>query len=126
MKLWKIVLSFVAVFLAGAFVGGAVTLRLAHEHFFRPPRPADMVAHIIADLRSELGLTPEQVDKIKPIVEKSTAEAEEYRRQIFQRLQAIFDASDDSIKAQLTSAQIIKFDQLKAKRPKPPEMKDRK
>lgn len=126
MKRWKIVLSFVAVFLAGALVGGAVTLRLAHEHFFRPPRPADMVAHIIKELRTELELTPEQVEKIQPIVEKSTAEAEQYRHQIFQRLQTIFDASDDAIKAQLTNAQITKFEQLKARRPKPPEMKEQK
>jgi hypothetical protein len=126
MKRWKIVLSFVAVFLAGALVGGAVTLRLAHEHFFKPPQPADMVAHIMKELRSELELTPEQVEKIQPIVEKSTAEAEENRRQIFQRLHAIFEASDEAIKAQLTSVQVTKFEQLKARRPKPPEMKEQK
>lgn len=126
MKRWGIVLSFVAVFLAGALVGGAVTLRLAHEHFFKPPHSADMVEHILAELRSELALTPEQVGKIRPIVEKSTGEAEAYRRQIFQQLRVIFDASDEAIKGQLTSEQVAKFEKLKARRPRPPELKEQK
>ncbi len=77
-------------------------------------------------LRTELKLTPDQVAKIKPIVENSTSQAETYHREVFQRLQAIFDASDDAIKAQLTSEQVTKFEQLKARRRKPPELQERK
>jgi len=126
MKRWKIVLSFVTIFLAGALVGGALTLRFAHEHFFKPPRAGEMAEHIVTELRTELKLSPDQVAKIKPIVENSTSQAETYHREVFQRLQAIFDASDDAIKAQLTSEQVTKFEQLKARRRKPPELQERK
>lgn len=126
MKRWKVVLSFFVVFLAGALVGGALTFHFAHEHLFKPPRSHDMAVHILTELRTELKLTPDQVVKIKPIVEKSTSEAEAFHREVFRRLQTIFEASDEAIKAQLTKEQETKFDQLKARRRKPPEMEEKK
>jgi len=126
MKSWKIVLSFVAVFLAGLFVGAASTLHFAHDHFFKPPHAADMAARILTELRTELKLTPEQVDKIKPIIEKTSAQAEAIHRQVFQQLKIVFDASDESVKAQLTNDQVLKFIELKARRHRPPEQDEKK
>lgn len=126
MRHWKIILSFFVVFLAGALVGGALTVHLAHEHFLRPPKASEVSERMMHELQTELKLTPEQVEKIKPIVVKSTAEAEMYHRQIFTRFQEIFSQTDEAIEVQLSDEQKATFEKLKARRPKPLNANDPK
>lgn len=121
MRRWKIILSFVLVFLTGALVGGALTVHLAHEHFLKPPKASEMTERLMREFQSELKLTPEQVEKIRPIVAQSTSEAEAYHQQTFARFQEIFDQADEAIRSQLSDEQKALFEKFKARHPKPPE-----
>ncbi len=98
-------------------------MHLAHDHFLKPPKASAIADRMMQEFQTELKLTPEQVNAIKPIVVKSTAEAEAYHRQVFTRFEEIFSQADEAIQAQLNEEQKAAFQKLKARRPKPPEAK---
>ncbi|MDR3401371.1 MAG: hypothetical protein P4L99_02645 [Chthoniobacter sp.] len=123
MSRWKIVLSFVAVFVAGMVVGGALGVRAAHRFFFNPPSAREAAQHMLDQLQSDLGLSADQLQKIEPIVSHSAAEAESVHQQMHVRFDEIFRETDRQIEEQLTDEQKAKFEKFKARRPKPPDQK---
>lgn len=125
MKRWKVVLCLVSIFVAGMLVGAAVAVRYTRD-FFKPPKPEQMAQHMMQQFRSDLQLTEDQAKKIEPIVVSSTNEAEQLHHQLHTQFDAIFEKADHSIEEFLTPEQKVKFQEMKARRPKPPGEKDHK
>jgi hypothetical protein len=117
MKRWKIILAFVAVFLAGAIAGGVSAIRFAPMPFREMPDPAKLAAGLLHRLSSDLALRPEQVASIKPVLERSTEKAVGLHRQFMQSMGGNMDACDVEIERYLDAEQKAKFEAIRAKRP---------
>ena len=73
MARWKIILSLVAIFIAGAISGAVVTLRVVKKVVVANG-PERWPAGMIMVYQNKLKLTPEQMEKIRPVVEDTRKE----------------------------------------------------
>jgi hypothetical protein len=118
MKRWKVALAFAAVFLAGVIVGGSTVMRLIPPPFGPfPNAAAKMTERMMRMLKSDLALRPDQEEKIKPVVARTTEQTVGFHRELSARIQAAIDSSDLEIEAFLDPNQKAKFEKLRAKRP---------
>src|SRR5260221_7394782 len=99
---WLTIAALVAIFLAGG-VTGWLARPMGRPH--GPPRGEDLAAHLRNRLTRELALTPEQIEKIKPIVDASTAELDKFRRESEERATKIIDEMHAKLAAILTPEQ---------------------
>ena len=127
----KMVCGLVALFAAGVVVGGSVGFAaakknsapepVAHEKREQGPK-RDFADKWCSKLAGDLNLTPEQVAKIKPITQQTSAELKGVHAEQNERVRAIFKASHEQIKAILTSEQLEIFERKNRER----EMRFRK
>ena len=66
-------------------------------------------------LRVELKLTPEQLAKLTPIIEKSTAQLEQIRRETGERVHGTFIQAHREMSAYLTEEQRAKLREMEAR-----------
>jgi len=111
-KPWKVILAFTGIFLAGVLVGGLVTMRLGRHIAQRLPMSEGFGPQLMGRLVTQLDLTPEQQDKIKPIVDQAAEELHELRRTTQHSSAAVLVRMQGDISALLTPAQKAKFDEL--------------
>ena len=108
-KPWQIWLVLIAIFAAGA-VGGGLVVR--HVERGRPPPapppPEIWIVRQIERVAREVNLTPEQTERIKPIVKANTDELVKLRHQAFE----IIDRMGKQIAAELTPDQRAKYEQI--------------
>lgn len=106
---------FVIGFAAGALSMNLYQRSLAKESsdFKRPENPQD---HIIQQMTKEVGLTNEQRDQIKPVLDETFSQYGEIRKEmqphmkVFDsRFDAVRQKSRDRIRALLTEEQLPKF-----------------
>ena len=99
---WKLIAGFLLVFVAGGITGAFVGGSYARRHFFE----------LKERLRAELNLTPEQVAKISPIIDKTTAQLRDIRRDTGRRVHEIIADAHHQMAAQLTDEQRQKLTQM--------------
>ena len=108
---WKLIAGFLLVFVAGgitgAFVGGSYT----RHHFLKLHRPERIGAQMKERLRAELNLTPEQVAKISPIIDKTASQLRVIRRDAGQRVHQVVAEAHRQMAANLTDEQRQKLQQ---------------
>jgi uncharacterized membrane protein len=107
-KTWKVVLTFTCVFLAGAVAGGFTYARFARTVVESRIRAEQFASSYLKRLEESLELTPEQVVRIKPVIEATGEELGRMRRETigaFQRL-------DAAIVKELTPEQKTKFEEM--------------
>jgi len=117
MKRWKIVLAFVAVFLAGVIAGGVTALRVVPPPFHGLPDPTKLAASLLRRLNSDLALRPEQVADIQPVLQRSAEKAAAFHREFIHSMDDNMDACDAEIERYLDPEQKAKFAAIRAKRP---------
>ncbi len=117
MKHWKIILTFTAVFLAGAIVGGLAVMRFVTPPFFRVPDAAEMTAQMMHRLKADLALRPDQEASIQPILARSTEKAVSLHREFLHWMGDNIDACDLEIETYLDARQKAQFESIRAKRP---------
>jgi hypothetical protein len=109
---WKLVAGFILVFVAGIisgmFLGGVYARHLFSEFH----RPEIIGARMKERLRDELNLTPDQVAKISPIIDKTAAQLREIRRDTRRRVHGIITESHRQMAANLTDEQRKKLQQM--------------
>jgi Spy/CpxP family protein refolding chaperone len=113
-KPWKVILAFTGIFLAGILVGGLVTLRVGRNFAQRLPMSEQFGPQLLRRLVTQLDLTPEQQEKMKPIVSQAAEELRELRRSTQRTSAAVVVRMQGDIAALLTPAQKVKFDELVA------------
>ena len=90
---WKLIAGFILVFVAGGVSGALLGGLYARHHFFAFHRPELIGGRMKERLRAELNLTPEQVAKISPIIDKTAAQLRDIRRETAGRVhETIADA----------------------------------
>ena len=113
----KTILYLVAIFLAGA-VGGTVVGYSSGKRkgFPPPPRPSEMTRHIMARFQSQLDLTPEQIEKIQPLVEQTTANMDGIHRESWRQVSEGFKKLNQQIVGYLTEGQRKKLEAMESER----------
>jgi Spy/CpxP family protein refolding chaperone len=107
---WKLILAFVLVFLAGVACGFFGTV---HEHhFFARMDSESMAQHMKQRLRTELKLTPEQMQQISPLIDHAASQLKTKREQTMRDVHEIFEQTHRAMEPFLTPEQRIRLEHL--------------
>jgi Spy/CpxP family protein refolding chaperone len=112
---WKLIAGFLLVFIAGGTTGAFFGASHARHLFFEPPRRALMSERMRERLRSQLDLTPEQVAKISPIIDRTAAQLEQVRQETGEHVRQLIDNAHQEIAANLTEAQRAKLKKMETR-----------
>ncbi len=117
-KPWKIILAFGGIFVAGAIVGGFVTLRMhPPPTVIMPairlePAPAQVSPHMIRRLTQRLELSAEQQEQIRPIIGTAEREVQRLRRESLHETMAVSRQMYEHIAPLLTPEQKENLDRM--------------
>jgi Spy/CpxP family protein refolding chaperone len=109
---WKLIAAFLLVFVAGGITGAFVGGSYARYHFFELRHPERIGGRMKDRLRAELNLTPEQVAKISPIIDKTTAQLRDIRHETGRRVHEVIADAHRQMAASLTEEQRQKLQQI--------------
>jgi len=114
----KIVVYLAAIFVAGGVTGGVISWRESGEKKWKPPTAKGICDSFRNRLRSELGLTPEQLQRLEPLLQKRVTTMEEIRARTVKDLEELIRASDAEIAdaLNLSSDQRAKLQQMERNR----------
>ena len=110
---WKLVIALLLVFVAGVTTGGLLSTLHMRRHFLGPPHSGAVGDRMREHLRRALDLTPEQADKIAPIVDATSAKLEAIRVETAQRVRNAMEESERQISPELSPEQQKKLHQMK-------------
>ena len=110
---WKLISGFLLVFVAGGIAGVALGGLYARHLFFEFHRPGLVGIRMKERLRAELSLTPEQVAKVSPIIDKASQQLQEVRHGTRKRVHEIMEETHREIAVNLTDEQRQKLEQMK-------------
>ncbi|MFA6545844.1 MAG: hypothetical protein WCS99_15610 [Limisphaerales bacterium] len=116
---WKVVLALVVLFVSGAATGTLITLKVVKRVVEGRSNPERVPQFMLHEYERRLDLTPEQMEKIRPIVQLTGREMMELRGEMSGRAFQIFRRSNEKIAAALTPEQKQRFEELQA------ELRDR-
>ena len=108
---WKLIVAFVLIFLAGAACGffGAIHM---HQAFFARMAPDSMAQHMKERMRAELKLTPDQMQKISPIIDRAAAQLKTARDQTVRSIHEVFSQTHREMQPFLSPEQRTKLEQI--------------
>ena len=109
---WKLIAGFLLVFLAGGLTGAFVGASHVRHFFFKFHHRGDIGERMRERLRRELDLTPEQVAKRSPILDRAAAQLQQMRRDSGQRVREILNETHRQIAPNLTDEQREKLKQI--------------
>ena len=109
---WKLIAAFILVFVAGGISGAFLGGLYAQHHFFAFHRPELIGGRMKERLRTELNLTPDQVAKISPIIDKTTLQLRDIRRDTARRVHETIAESHKQMATILTEEQRQKLQQI--------------
>ncbi len=109
---WKLIAAFILVFVAGGISGAFLGGLYAQHHFFAFHRPELIGGRMKERLRTELNLTPEQVGKISPIIEKTTLQLRDIRQDTARRVNETIADAHKQMATILTDEQRQKLQQI--------------
>jgi len=108
---WKLIVAFVLIFLAGAACGffGAIHM---HQAFFARMAAGSMAQHMKERMRAELKLTPDQMLKISPIIDRAASQLTMAREQTMRSVHEIFNQTHREMQPLLTPEQRVKLEEM--------------
>lgn len=110
---WKLITGFLLVFLAGGVTGAFIAAKTTRHHLFATSHHGIAAQRMRDRLQSELDLTPEQLAKISPIIDKAAAQLETIRRDTARRVRDTFADMHKQIGTDLTPEQRAELDQMR-------------
>ncbi len=108
----------VATFLAGAVAGAALGYFRGRQPVFRPQSPEAMLEKSRTRLITDLGLTPDQLQKVDPILKERAAALKKARDESMQQFRALMDQYHQRVAALLTPEQQVKYEARRQEREK--------
>lgn len=107
-----------AVFIAGAAAGAAGGYQYGRKSVFKRggPPPRDMATHIVERYTKELVLSPEQVEKVEPLVQEATQKVRALHKENFKQTDAIMKGCNARIVDLLDPAQKERFRLMEERR----------
>jgi Spy/CpxP family protein refolding chaperone len=112
---WKLIVGFVLVFVAGGMTGAFLGASRARHLFFAQPHRGMISQRMRDHYRAKLNLTPEQVAKISPIIDKAAAQLEEIRGTTGRRVHETIAEAHREMAADLTEEQRAKLQEIEAR-----------
>jgi hypothetical protein len=109
---WWLAISLVVVFCAGAALG-LFGCALHARHLFVHRHGPHVADRIRMHLQQELKLTPEQSEKISPMVERLATQLEAIRKETGERVAAAMSESHREITPLLTAEQRERLDKMR-------------
>lgn len=110
---WKLITGFLLVFLAGGVTGAFIAAKTTRHHLFATSHHEIAAQRMRERLRSELDLTPEQLAKISPVIDKAAAQLETIRRDTARRVRDTFADMHKQIGTDLTPEQRTALEQMR-------------
>jgi Spy/CpxP family protein refolding chaperone len=109
---WKLVLLLAGIFAAGAVTGGFVTVRFGRQMMRDRPRFDQWGPNRIKMLAERLDLTPDQVEKLRPIMRRDGDDLTRIRSTSISDTRRILERMEHDIAEVLTPEQRTKFEQM--------------
>ena len=105
---WIVAFAFIGVFLCGGIVGGLISFRYGPA-VVAPKATEQFGQQNLKKMGELLELTPDQKQKIRPILVKTAKEVQVHRKEIA----AIGERTEAEIRPLLTEAQRVKYDEFR-------------
>ena len=103
---WRMAFFGLVILLAGIVIGAASMSILAPDRLTRPPQPPETATRMmIGRLRRELGLSPEQDEKIGPILQKHLQKLDDIRAGARTEITEQLQQMNEGVSAVLTEEQ---------------------
>jgi hypothetical protein len=114
----KIILYLAALFLVGGVTGGVLGWTGAQQRSRTPPSPEGMCNQFKHKLKSELDLTPAQLQQLDPLLEKRVKNMETVHARTIQQFEEVIRASNEEIATTLglNPSQRAKLEEMERKR----------
>ena len=106
---WKVILALLGLFLLGAATGTVITLKVVKRYIEARTNPERMSQTMLQEYHRRLHLTPEQVERIQPILQRTGREMWELRTEMAGRTFQVIRLSHDEIAAELQPEQREEF-----------------
>jgi Spy/CpxP family protein refolding chaperone len=105
-----------ALFLAGSGSGALISWQVCRRTPVAPLPPAEIGARLRTRLQSALDLTPDQVQKISPMIDQAMSRVEAIRRETAGQVFANVSNLDQQVLLVLTPEQKSKFEEFERQR----------
>jgi hypothetical protein len=113
MRHWKVILSIIAIFIAGIVTGSVLTLRVVKTVANNNLNPDRYPMGLLENYQRRLKLTPEQMEKMRPVIEETRKEwAETVRRTVGMHM-GIMRRVDEQLAPLLTDDQKKVADEMR-------------
>lgn len=106
---WKVILALIALFLLGAATGTAITLKVVKRFIETRTNPERMSQSMLTEYQRRLRLTPEQAERIRPILQRTGREMWDLRTEMSGRTFQVIRLAQDEIANELSSEQREEF-----------------
>ena len=113
---WRLGLYVLAIFLAGGGSGALITWQVCQRFPAAPLTPEEIGMRLRARLKSRLDLTPDQVQKIDPMIDQAMRQVQAIRKDTATSVFANVSNMHAQVVIVLTPEQKAKFDVLEAER----------
>ena len=110
---WKLIAGFVLVFIAGGVTGVFLSATVARHCLMGPAHHGLVAERMRERLTAQLKLTPDQVAKISPIIDKAGTQLEQIRGETGRRVHQTFADAHREMSAYLTDEQRAKLEQIR-------------
>ncbi len=112
----RLSLYVLGIFLAGVGCGALITWQVSRATPVTPLTPAEIGTRLRARFQSRLALTPDQVQKVDPMIDEAMRRVEAIRRETAKSVFANVSNLHDHVLTVLTPEQRIEFEELERHR----------
>jgi Spy/CpxP family protein refolding chaperone len=113
---WKLGVYVLAIFLAGGGSGAFIGWQVCRRTPVAPRPPAEIGARLRARFQSQLALTPDQAQKIDPMIDQAMRRVEAIRQETAGQVFANVSNLHEQVLMVLTPEQKVKFEELERER----------